>query len=301
MNINKTFKFKNYEYLFKAYHHKKLPYTIVYIKINTTEKDLLHSLTYKYKMEKLIEVGINSNNFMHETIVGKNGIVLYCPENKITNNIINYIKYLSTATLNSKQLFGKSGSYSKLVNSLKKVEIIITGKCKTFIKNCMLKDSAPKMQKMMESIASKTDKERDDITNDKYDPSMFKSIEIECNEENALDIIIIFGTGCVEVEKHGSKYKFTYDHHDVMKYKNYVGALRGLLKAFRGQAGAIGSPATNDTNQKKFKEKCNDIMESVNTVAYCISDVRGCPCKYKNPESLKTVDSNSVKYITSLF
>ena len=35
----------------------------------------------------------------------------------------------------------------------------------------------------------------------------------------------------------------------------------------------------NDEGQKKYKEKCKDILNSVNAVAYCISDVRGCSCK----------------------
>ena len=157
MFTEKTFKNKDFEYTFKACNHKKLPYTVVYIKIDTTENDLLHSLTCKYKMAKLIEAGINPNNFMHETICGKNGIVLYCPENKITNNIVNYIKYLSTESLNQKQMYGKQSSYSKLLKCLKKVTVIVTGKCKTFIKNCMLKDSVKKKKKMMECIAMKND------------------------------------------------------------------------------------------------------------------------------------------------
>ena len=301
MFTEKTFKNKSFEYTFRACHHKKLPYTVVYIKIDTTENDLLHSLTYKYKMAKLIEAGINPNNFMHETIAGRNGIVLYCPENKITNNVVNYIKYLSTETLNPKQFFGKHGSYSKLLNSLKKVTVTVTGKCKTFIKNCLLKNSVPKMDKMMECIATKNDKDRADIKNDKFDPSVMRIAELDCDEENALDIMVIFGTKCVDVTKKGSKYQFIYDECDIKEYKNYVGCLRGLLKAFRGQAGAVGSPAANDAGQKKYKEKCKDIMNSVNAVAYCISDVHGCACKYKSTDSLKQVDSNSVKYITSLF
>lgn len=301
MFIEKTFKKSGFEYTFKACHHKKLPYTVVYIKIDTSEKELLHSLTHKYKMAKLIEAGINTNNFMHETICGKNGIVLYCPENKITNNVSNYIKYLSTETLNPKQFFGKHGSYSKLLSSLKKVTVYVTGKCKTFIKNCMLKDSVPKMDKTMETIATKTDKDRADIKNDKFDENQFRCIELDCSEENALDVMVIFGTKCVDVTKKGSKYQFIYDDCDIKEYKNYVGVLRGLLKFFRGQAGAVGSPAANDQGQKKYKEKCKEIMNSVNSVAFCISDVRGCACSYKSPESLKTVDSNSVKCITSLF
>ena len=301
MFTEKTFKNKSFEYTFKACHHKKLPYTVVYIKIDTTEQDLLHSLTCKYKMSKLIEAGINTNNFMHETICGRNGIVLYCPENKITNNVSNYIKYLSTESLTPKQFYGKHGSYSKLLPSLKKVTVYVTGKCKTFIKNCMLKDSVPKMDKLMECIATKNDKQRDDIKNDKFDISQFKVAELECSEENALDINVIFGTKCLDVSKKGSKYKFIYDECDISEYKNYVGVLRGLLKFFRGQAGAVGSPAANDVGQKKYKEKCKEIMNSVNALAFCISDVRGCACSYKTIESLKNVDSNSVKCITSLF
>ena len=162
MPVTKNFKEGSFEYKFSAVHHKKLSYAIVYIKIDTTEKELLHSLGYKYKKEKLLKVGVNANNFMIDCIPGPNGIVIYTPENRITNNVVMFIKYLSTATVNSKQLFGTSGSYSKLTKSLEKLSITVTGKCKTFIKNCLQKNS-PKMDNMMKIISIKQNKDRDDI------------------------------------------------------------------------------------------------------------------------------------------
>ena len=297
MPISKKFKEKEFEYSFSAVSHKKMPYAIVYIKIDTTENDLLHSLGYKYKKDKLLSVGINANNFMIDCIPGPNGIVIYTPENRITNNIVMFIKFLSTATINSKQMFGTSGSYTKLTNSLKKVNITVTGKCKTFIKNCLQKNS-PKMENMMKVISIKEDKKRDDIKNDKFDESIIKKIKLNCNEEQTLDCIISFGTNCLEVKKKGSEYEFSYTESP--NYNVYVGSLRGLLKAFRGQSGAIGSPASNDPGQKKYKEKCEEILEAVNTVSYCISDVRGCKCQFKNADSLKQVDSESVKFITQI-
>lgn len=297
MPITKNFKEGNFEFNFSAVHHKKLPYAIVYIKINTSEKELLHSLGYKYKKEKLLSVGVNANNFMIDCIPGPNGMVIYTPENRITNNIVMFIKYLSTATINSKQLFGTEGSYTKLTNSLHKVSITVTGKCKTFIKNCLQK-SSPKMDNMMKVISIKQDKKRDDIKNDKFDASLIKSVKLNCNEEQALDCIVSFGTNCLEVNKKGNEYEFSF--MEAPEYNLYVSALRGLLKAFRGQSGAIGSPASNDPGQKKYKEKCGEILEAVNMVSYCISDVRGCKCQYKNENSLKQVDSESVKLISQL-
>lgn len=297
MSISKTFKEGSFEYKFEAIHHKKLPYTLVYVKIDTTEKDLLHSLTCKYKKDKLLKVGTNANNFMIDCISGQNGIVIYTLENRIINNVMMYIKYLSTMTLNSKQLYGKKGSYKKLLSSLEKVEVYVTGKCKTFIKNCMLKDS-PKMKNMMTTIKLKQNKDREDIVNDKFDESMIKEVELDCNEEQALDCIISFNTSCVNVKKEGGKYVFGFMHKP--EYSNYTGSIRGLLKAFRGQDGAPGSPASNDDGQKKYKEKCKEILNCVNMVAFCISDVRGVKCEYKNIEQLKQVNSESVKFITQL-
>lgn len=297
MSISKTYTEKGFTYKFEALHHKKLPYTLVYIKIDTTEKELLHSLTHKYKEDKLLTVGTNPNNFMINCIAGQNGIVIYTLENRIPNNVMAYIKYLSTATLTSKQLYGKKGSYSKLLSSLKKVEVYVTGKCKTFIKNCLLKDS-PKMKNMMTTISLKTDKDREDITNDKFDESMLKTVELNCSEVQALDCMVAFGTECLDVSKKGSTYKFTFI--DSPNYKNYVGSIRGILKAFRGQNGAPGSPSSNDDGQKKYKAKCKEILETVNMVSFCITDVRGVKCQFKSVDELKSVDSESVKLISQL-
>ena len=154
------------------------------------------------------------------------------------------------------------------------------------------------MKNMMTTIKLKQDKDREDIVNDKFDESMFKKVELECNEEQALDCIISFGTNCLDVAKKGGKYEFTFISSP--SYDNYIGSLRGLLKAFRSQHGAPGSPASNDDGQKKYKEKCKEILNCVNMVAFCISDVRGVECGYKNIEQLKQVDSESVKLIGKL-
>lgn len=296
MAETKSFTEKSYTYKFTALHHKKLPYAVLYIKIDTTEKDLLFSLNCKFKSDKLLTVGTNTNNFMINCIAGTNGVVIYTPENRITNNVINYIKYLSTATVSAKQLYGTKGSYSKLLSSLKKVEVYVTGKCKTFIKNCILKES-PKMTNMMKSIEMKKDKDRKDIEDEKYTP-VFKSIEVDSSNIELLDILVSFDTKSLQVFKSGSKFIIKY--LDKPDYSNYVGSIRGILKAFRGQDGACGSPASNDEGQKKYKAKCKEILESVNMVAFCISDVRGVSCKYSNTDDLKEVSSNSVKLITEI-
>lgn len=161
--MSKTFKGKKFEVKVSATPIKKLPFVILYIKINTNEKDLLFSLTKQYKGERLATVGVNPINGAVSMIAGVNGLVVECPENKIVQNITQYINYLGKADLKPCCYLGKKkGSFKKLVEDVKNFEIHIVGKCKTFIKNNIDKESA-KIPKMLTSLDTIQFKDREDI------------------------------------------------------------------------------------------------------------------------------------------
>ena len=50
-----------YKYSFETTFARKIPYCLVYIKINTSEKHLLFSLGLRFKEEKLLQLGSNPN------------------------------------------------------------------------------------------------------------------------------------------------------------------------------------------------------------------------------------------------
>ena len=52
--MSKSFKGKKFNVKVSATQIKKLPFVIMYVKINTTEKDLLFSLTKQYKSERVL-------------------------------------------------------------------------------------------------------------------------------------------------------------------------------------------------------------------------------------------------------
>lgn len=293
--MSRTFDHKDYSYKCKATVHKKMPYVVVYVKIKTSEKDLLSSLAYMYKREKLLRVGCNANNLLINVVTGPNGIVLMCPENKIVNNISLFIQYISKTELKSNQFYGTKGSYNKLEEDLKHVDIHIVGKCKTFIKNKLEKDSDA-IKKMMVSIVDRNVKKREDIMRSDFVDNQWR--QIECSEEEALDIIVSFQDKYLEVVKISNGYKFKY--RGASNWKTYGGTIRSLLKTYRGQSGSPGSPSSNDKDGKKWKEKCGSILDAVNEVSYCISDVRGTPCKYKDMDMIKTVNSKSVVFIKTM-
>ena len=285
-----------YKYSFETTFARKIPYCLVYIKINTSEKHLLFSLGLRFKEEKLLQLGSNPNNGMYNCIPGINGIVIMCPENRITNCVIQFISYLSKTQLNPDQMCGK-GDYKKLESSLFDVSVKIVGKCKTFTKNCIDKSGSTKMENMMKSISSRTINDKRDVIEEKT-KSECCTREYKCNSSQAVDIIVSYKNCPIIVSK-------TKDGINVecccccygSEWKTYRGVLRGYLKAFKSQCGSYGKPAANDNGQKKWKQKCNEIFDGVNCIAEMITDVRGVKFSYSKQDELKQVDSSSVRLI----
>ena len=75
---------------------------------------------------------------------------------------------------------------------------------------------------------------------------------------------------------------------------------QGLVKSFLTQAGNVGSPASNDTGGKKYKEKINTIMDVENQMSYIYSHLRGFSYQFKGVDEIKKVDSTLMSGLKTL-
>lgn len=192
--MSKAFKGKKFDVKVSATPIKKLPFVIMYIKINTAEKDLLHCLSKQYKLERLASVGVNPINGAISMIAGVNGLTVECPENKIVKNITQYMNYLAKAVVKPACYLGeKKGSYKKLSEDMKSFEISVVGKCKTFLKN--LEDpKSTKIPKLLKSLDTIQFKERPDIEHKCSKKCCCKCVKECCfkvDEREAIDVVMM--------------------------------------------------------------------------------------------------------------
>jgi hypothetical protein len=217
-------------------------------------------------------------------IPGPNGIIINCPENKITNNILQYLIYLSKATIKPNQFYAKSGtktSYSTLLKDIKNLDVTIVGKCKTFTKNCIsVSDTVPKMKKLLDSITSIKEVKREDIESKCED---CKVVNIKASDCAVVDAVVLLG-GCCCIKTTSSGFELCCCCGCC---GTYADTFRAQLKAFRGQFGAIGSKM-----DAKAKEKC----KYVNEMAKMITGVKGSEKSLKENEIAK-VDMESIKIV----
>lgn len=161
--MSKSFKGKKFEVKISATPNKKIPFVVMYIKIDTAEKDLLYSLSKQYKGERLASVGVNPINGAITMIAGVNGLIVECPENKLVNNITQYMNYLAKAVLKPCYYCGeKKGSFKKLAEDMKSFELHLVGKCSSFVKNHVDKKST-KIPGLLTKLDSIQFKDREDI------------------------------------------------------------------------------------------------------------------------------------------
>jgi hypothetical protein len=184
--------------------------------------------------------------------------------------------------VNRNQLHGPKGNFKKLHQDIKRAEIHITGKCATFIKN-EINGEGKKCRKLMESLASIQAKDIPEITNEKF--TEFESMDLPANFK--LDTLIAMGS--VDCYVKNGKIYFLYGIDSIRsKYLNHTDSINEVLKTFRTQAGAISSKAaSNDADGQKAKKRNKEILDIVNTAAFSISDVRGCPERFKGTDDVK--------------
>ena len=265
----------------------KTPCVYMYIKIDTNQKELLNCLSIKYAKEKLLTFGSHANNNAYNMIPGVNGLVVACPENKITNNILQYITYLKKAVLKPAQFYSTGkGSYSTLMKDIDKLDITIIGKCKTFTKNCIdVSQTVPKISKLLDSISATSINKREDIQNPKFEKC--EKVSVKCGNGNAVDAILILNRcGCCGLQTTSSGFEFC-KCGCCCGCLNYPETMKAQLKAFRGQFGAIGSK-----KDAKAKTKCGFVIE----LGKMITGVKGVEKTMKDDEVCK-VDVESIKIV----
>jgi hypothetical protein len=284
---NKSFSKGGITLKFKTVSTPKSPSVYMYIKIDTSQKDLLYCLSVKYTKEKLLKFGSHANNNAYNMIPGINGIIINCPENKITNNILQYITYLKKTQLKPNQFYSSGkGSYTSLMKDIDKLDITIVGKCKTFSKNCInVSQTVPKISKLMDSISSIAITKREDIQNPKFEKC--EMISVKAGNGNVVDAVLLLSKcGCCGLRTTSSGF-------EICKCccccgcLEYADTFRAQLKAFRGQFGAIGSK-----KDAKAKAKCEFVIE----LGKMITSVKGVEKTMSDNEACG-VDAESIKIV----
>lgn len=299
LNISSSVKIDGGNIKFKATHNKKFQSTLLFIDFETSQKNLLNLLLQKYVSEKRLFAGVNMNNGIYSAITGETSIFLIVPENKITQNISLLYTYLTKTHLTSQQakLCG-SGDYKKLSSDIKNFDVIITGKCKNFIN--ALKNKAPKIEHMVSQINAITPKERENISVDKVDSDIGKTISLSGFSDEAM----LYMSICLEdVPCKISKDKITLLSKNGLEKINekmmMKDVFQGKVKSFLTQTGAVGSPSSNDTGGKKFKEKSEMILSCENVLANIFSKLRGFNFSFSDVSQLKKVDSEAMAKVKS--
>lgn len=292
----KTFSGKNTKVTFHSKFIKTLPTTIVYIKLDTSEKDLLYSLAYQFKLAKYSTYGCNNNNRILGCTVGEHGIVMNCPENKIINVVLQFITHLERSVLKNDQFMCRhstKGNYKELEKAICDFDVYVYGKCKTFIKNCILKQDANKMVNMIKSLESRIIKDRDTIEVKEISMKPVFETPISCGDVEVkdlyyalkeLDCMVSFSNGTFQV------YHKCRNCICNICWKYYSKELRDYLKSIRNVA---GMPSSDATKNKK-------LLEDLNNLLYCYFDVKGLKLSYKDIEEVKKIENSSLQLIKQM-
>lgn len=209
ISTSTTLKDRSCEVKISTLHNKKLQASVCHIEFDTSETSLLGLLLSRYAREKCIECGVNTASQIYSCIPGKSGIVVVCPENKLTQNITLLYAYLQKTKLSSAQAkFCIDGNYKKLSGDIKKFEVSITGKCKSF--TAALENKAPKIERMIKSISAvEPNTSRESCGNSGIEQC---SIEFEGGDDIATTMlytsIFMGNTPCV-IGKSGNNVKVT--------------------------------------------------------------------------------------------
>ena len=298
-----TLKAGSVEVKISALHNKKFQCTILYVQFDTTEKILLSLLLQKYISEKVLVNGININNNIYSAIPGESSIVLFVPENKLTQNIVLLYSYLMKSKLTSQQSkLCKNGNFKKLSSDIKTFRINITGKCKNFV--AALKNEAPKIERLKESLKAIEPANRENITNEGFVPFETEIDGGESISDVMMYLSIVLGNEPCLIKKSGSSVKITclspYGESRIKSFAIWKDTFQGKIKSFLVQSGSIGSPSANDKGKVKFNEKVKNIMKCQNELAYIYSDVRGFKFSFNNEEELKKVNSEAMAKVRTL-
>ena len=254
------------------------------IKFNTSEGELVNALLAKYKCEKLSTIGQNINNQMLSIILGDKCIVITCPDEKISHNIVLLLSYLAKTSVNN-----VNGSFDKLFDG--DIDITVGGKCKKFIQMLNSTDKREVFENVIDSIELKGTVNGTAVASSSYDNTitintsdstvkMYLSIvlqDIVCTFEQTGDTLSVSFLSEVDAHKYA----------ELIRFKERV-VLQTRVRSFLTQSGTIGVPAANDHEQTQFNRKLQNILASENALAKIYSNLRGFDFAFSDVSELTT-------------
>jgi hypothetical protein len=233
----------------------KINNAITFVKINTSQKDLLLSLLTKFKFEKNVIVN-SKDNFITKIYPGVGGVIFTGPESKIVNTVRLILVYLLKNKVKDNQYFGQvEGNYKKLHDDiLKGVEVVIISKAKTV---------RTEKFKLVENIIKSTIV-KDDIPNNKpRNVSEFKVVE---NVSGVIPELVVL------LENHSFKFsKSNLILFEETNLKMYKQSFKDIIKNTGVMFGKI-NPSGN-------KEKNKIIENSISALKSVLSDLHGVDIK----------------------
>lgn len=301
LSASKTLSLSHGSVKISAQHNKKFQCAVVFIDFETTQKDLLCLLLQKYIEEKRLFSGINMNNSIYSAISGETSIALFVPENKITNNIALLASYLHKTELKSMEnRIIHSGDYDKLSSDIQSFNVIITGKCKTFIG--ALKSNATKITNLVNQLNACEPKQREKFNNANVVESAFgETISFDGTSGLAkLYASIVLEDVPVKITNSGITLLSPRADERIAEKMMFKSVFQGKVKSFLTQTGAVGSPAANDAGGAKFKAKSKYILDCQNDLAEIYSKLRGFNYSFSNAEELKKVDSAALTKVKAI-
>ncbi len=305
LSNSKTFSDDGVTVNIKATHNSKFQCAILYVEFDTRQTELLAGLLHKFTMEKILRTGINMNNGAYSAISGETSVMLMVPENKITQNISLLYAYLTKTKLNAQQArLVKSGNYNILANDIKTMNVIVTGKCKTFIANMNNADS-PKFTRMLDSMTKSKVASREAISNGSSDDATLKVLAGDANKETvAMYLSVVLGNiPCkLNVVSDGVDIHF-FDSNSRAKVKDMMlwkDTFQAKIKTFLGQTGSVGTPSAGADGKAKWESKCKNILACQNELANIMSGVRGFKYSFRNVDQFKSVDSRAIKAVKDI-
>jgi hypothetical protein len=288
---------------FQSIHNKRSQIAFVFVEFETKEFNLLYLLLCKFAKEKVMKLTVSSTG-LYEAYPGTTGILMHMNENSVYSNVSILIRYLNKVKLNQAQSkLLKTGNYEMLMHDIANFKVYVTGKCKNFTAG-LSKEPNTKIIMFATQLNAIAKTVRDNISNEQA-PEEFKMVLTYTDKENIMDLIVALKDTPYYIRKaSGDSVELvglcTSTKMSVQSLGLFKDVLQGLLKSWKRQCGAIGSPSAKDTDQSKFKAKCKLILDCTNMMAYIIGSLHGFSFKYKNVEELSKVNSSSVNFIRGI-
>lgn len=297
--ISKKISYKNGSVNITALHNKKWQDTLMYLKFETKQKELLNMLLQQFINSKVLIEGFNMNNNIINAFSTNNGIVIIIPEKRIISNIINIYGYLQKSVIKGEQLkYVSDGNYKNLSKDIMDFDVYITGKCKNFSR-ALSNSGDKKLTRITDGLENVNIKDRENFTTDNDKKLNFgNNIPIELKGEEMMDLAV-FLKGIPFIITNKELIPLAKD--SLCKLRNkliFKNTIQEQLKSWKSQCGSIGSPPSNDKGN--YKKKVQYILNCMNFMTFIISDLYGFNFEYKNENDLRTVNNSSGLSIRSI-